>query len=156
MEIVFGQNIKVMQIIILAFCILFCIFAFSAALYSQDNDYFIISIAAFLLFTGINWLYSNVYEIRVNETMIICSNLYHRKKFNIAQFDSITTSNKYIPPIIIFPFPSPPYFVFKIKNEQGFIFLDSSYKAFFSIFNVGKYLKDLNSKVNAISPKAKL
>lgn len=149
MEIILGQNIKIKQVTVLAFSIVISAVFFSAALYSQNEYYFFISIAVVIFLLGVNWLYSKVYEVRINE-VIICGNLYRTVIFDIRQFDSIVASKKWIPPFILFPFPSPPYFVFKLKNNKGYLFMDTSHKAFFSMFNIEKHIKNLNSKVDAV------
>ena len=150
MEVVLGENIKTKQIVIMVFSILFSVSIFLVTLNSGNVYYLMIFIVALAFFTGVNWLYSNIYKIRVTDTAIFCCNLYHAKIFDIAQFDSIVASKKWIPPFILFPFPSPPYFVIKIINDKGYMFMDSSYKSFFSMFNNEKNLKDLNAKVNLV------
>ncbi len=150
MEVVLGENIKIKQVIVLAFSIMFSVAIFLATLNSRNVYYLLILITALAFFTGVNWLYSKVYEVRVKDTSIFCSNLYYTKIFETTQFDSIVTSKKWIQPFILFPFPSPPYFVFKIKDDKGFMFMDTSSKAFFSMFNMEKHIKNLNTKVNAV------
>jgi hypothetical protein len=150
MSVNFKSNVKIKQVIYLLLGVLVTFGVLISGYYAHNYYYYLIAFFSVVFFIVINWYTSFVYDIYVTDEMIICVNLYTKKQMPSDDFHAIVPSRKWIFPLILFPFPCPPYFLFKLKDGRSYLFMDSSMQAFLSTFKVDEYVDKLNQKVKSV------
>jgi hypothetical protein len=124
---ILGRRIKEKQLILVSLSFLFSLPFLTAAYFLNSTNSWIICLF-YLTFVGtFNFIYSSIYQIRIENGLISIMNLYGKKVIPTSDFKSIDVCYSFL-------FGSPPYFKFNTKKRGSFKFLDASFKAFFSGF----------------------
>lgn len=138
---ILSESNKVKQLFFLSISVVFSLGVAVAYFVTENENYLYILLLFCLIAFVINWIVSRTFDISIEGGKIHIDNLYYGNKIvDSSEFDSIQNVGYFIP--LIYPFVSPPYYQFKLKDGRKYIFYDLSYKAISFVFKRNKKYSD--------------
>ncbi len=126
------------QLFVLIITLLFDLGIFLSYLLSNNSNTLYLFIVCLFVTLFFNLINSVLYNIRIVGKKIFVYSLYKKlEKIEGYEFCEIQNANRFY----FFSFyPSPPFYILKLKNGKKYMFLNNSIKSYFSIFSFGRSL----------------